>query len=110
MGHRERYNAAGYTGDGTSKIWDGAPTDFNIAEDFPKKDLVRVLKEFASGEGSNILTITCASPETLQDAPAKPERYDLLRVRMGGWSELFTAMFPASQQQHLRRPISTPDK
>ncbi len=99
----------GYSG-ATRKIWDGAPTDFNIEEHFPKDDLVRVLREFASGRGSNILTITCASPETMQDAPDKPERYDLLRVRMGGWSEFFTSMFPASQQQHLRRPISTPGK
>jgi pyruvate-formate lyase len=100
---------AGYTGRGTEKIWDGAPTDFNIAEDFPFEDLVRVLEEFAAGQGSNHLTVTCASPETLADAPAPPERYDLLRVRMGGWSEFFTSMFPQSQQQHLRRPVAVPD-
>jgi len=99
---------AGYTGAGAAKIWDGAPTDFNIAEDFPLDDLVRVLEQFAGGQGSNVLTITCASPETLGAAPARPERYDLLRVRMGGWSEFFTSMFPESQQQHLRRPVAVP--
>jgi Dyp-type peroxidase family len=99
---------AGYSGAGTDKIWDGAPTDFNIAEDFPFDDLVDVLQQFADGQGSNILTVTCASPETLADAPARPERYDLLRVRMGGWSEFFTSMFPQSQQQHLRRPVAVP--
>jgi pyruvate-formate lyase len=33
----------------------------------------------------------------------------VVRARMGGWSEYFVAMFPAHQQQHRRRPISTPD-
>ena len=98
---------AGYAGSGTDKIWDGAPTDFNIDEDFPFEELVRVLRQFADGRGSNILTVTCASPETLAAAPNRPERYDLLRVRMGGWSEFFTSMFPQSQQQHLRRPLMT---
>ncbi len=99
---------AGFTGAGTDSIWDGAPTDFNIPEDFPQDALVKVLNEFADGQGSNILTITCASPDTFADAPDRPEMYDLLRVRMGGWSEFFTSMFADSQQQHLRRPQSTP--
>jgi hypothetical protein len=99
---------ASYTGTGTAKIWDGGPTDFNIAEDFPVEDLVRVLRAFADGQGSNILTVTCASAKTFADAPGRLEKYDLLRVRMGGWSEFFTSMFPMSQQQHLRRLISTP--
>lgn len=38
-----------------------------------------------------------------------PEQYDLLRVRMGGWSEYFISMFPDHQQQHQHRPISVPD-
>ncbi|MCH7736744.1 MAG: Dyp-type peroxidase [Chloroflexi bacterium] len=96
-----------YMGSGTDKIWDGAPTEFNIAEDFPLEDLVRVLREFADGQGSNVLTVTCASPKTFADAPGRPEKYDLLRVRMGGWTEFFTSMFPGSQLQHQRRPIST---
>src|SRR5690606_41885369 len=100
---------AGYTGRGAEGFWDGAPVDFNIPEEFPLDDLVRILNEFADGQGSNILTITAASPATFADAPARPERYDILRVRMGGWSEFFTSMFPESQQQHLRRPVSTPD-
>ena len=96
-----------YDGEGAAAIWNGAPTDFNIPEDFPEDKLVQILREFANGRGSNILTITCASPETFLDAPTHPERYDLLRVRMGGWSEFFTSMFPMSQEQHLRRPISS---
>lgn len=53
-----------------------------------------MIKAFATGTGSNLLTITCADPETFAGATADPEKYDLLRVRMGGWSEFFVAMFP----------------
>ncbi|XXF80728.1 hypothetical protein P2318_13520 [Myxococcaceae bacterium GXIMD 01537] len=71
--------------------------------------LERVLAAFAQGQGSNILTITCANPETFERATQDPEKYDVLRVRMGGWSEFFVAMFPGHQAQHQRRPLSTPD-
>ncbi|HEX6041363.1 pyruvate formate lyase family protein, partial [Longimicrobium sp.] len=100
----------GFTGGGTDALWDGAPTDMNIREDFPVEALERVLASFAAGQGSNILTITCANPETFAAAATDPEQYDLLRVRMGGWSEFFVAMFPEHQAQHQRRPLSTPDK
>jgi pyruvate-formate lyase len=33
-----------------------------------------------------------------------PERYDLVRVRMGGWSEFFVAMFDFHQEYIRRRP------
>jgi pyruvate-formate lyase len=95
-------------GRGTDTMWDGAPTDMNIREDFPAESLERVLAAFAAGQGSNILTITCANPETMAGAAKDPEKYDLLRVRMGGWSEFFVAMFPGHQAQHERRPFSTP--
>jgi Dyp-type peroxidase family len=100
----------GYTGTGTDALWDGAPTDMTIREDFPVDALERVLAAFAAGQGSNILTITCANPETFAGAAKNPEKYDLVRVRMGGWSEFFVAMFPAHQEQHQRRPLSTPEK
>jgi hypothetical protein len=38
-------------------------------------------------------------------ATRDPEKYDLLRARMGGWSEFFVSMFPAHQAQHQRRPF-----
>ncbi|MBB5803289.1 Dyp-type peroxidase family [Saccharothrix ecbatanensis] len=99
----------GFTGDGADALWDAAPTDFNIREDFPHEALVQVIEEFARGAGSNLLTITCADPETMTEARRDPEQYDLLRVRMGGWSEYFISMFPDHQHQHQRRPISTAD-
>ncbi|MFE2757843.1 Dyp-type peroxidase, partial [Actinosynnema sp. NPDC059335] len=99
----------GFTGDGAESLWDAAPTDFNIREDFPHAALVEVIEEFARGTGSNLLTVTCADPATMAAARRDPEQYDLLRVRMGGWSEYFITLFPDHQHQHQRRPISTPD-
>ena len=84
----------------------GAPVDVNIREDFPHDQLVELIRRFAHGKvGSNEMTISCGDPETMAAAQRFPERYDLLRMRMGGWSEFFVAMFPHHQEQHLRRPI-----
>ncbi|WP_211215266.1 Dyp-type peroxidase [Actinoalloteichus spitiensis] len=96
----------GMTGAGTESFWDIAPTDYNIREDFGLDALTRVVREFASGAGSNLLTVTCANPETFAGACRDPEKYDLVRVRMGGWSEFFISMFPAHQRTHQRRPLS----
>ncbi|WP_228151912.1 Dyp-type peroxidase [Acinetobacter seifertii] len=99
----------GFDGTGTNLMADGAPTDFNIREDFGVKDLIKILKQFSQGGSSNILTITVANPETFTQAVTSPEQYNLLRVRTGGWSNFFTSVFPIIQEQHQRRPISTPD-
>jgi hypothetical protein len=40
--------------------------------------------------------------------PADPEKYDLLRVRVGDWTEFVVTMFPAHQVQHRRRPGDLP--
>lgn len=97
----------GYTGGGAEAIWSGAPTDLNIKEEFPVEELQGVLRAFAEGAGSNILTVSCANPSTMSGAAMNVEKFDLLRVRMGGWSEFFVAMFPAHQAQHERRPRDT---
>jgi len=83
---------------------DGAPADLNIREDFPLEELVKVLEKFAKGDGGNILTITVANPETFEKAEKNPEDYNLLRVRMGGWTEFFITLFPDHKDQHKRRP------
>lgn len=100
---------AGFEGNGAEKMTDGGPTDFNIREDFPLSKLVKVLKQFSKGKSSNILTITVADPVSMEEAMTHPEQYDLLRVRTGGWTAFFTAMFPNIQEQHKRRPLSTSD-
>jgi pyruvate-formate lyase len=84
----------------------GSPVDINIRENFPVNELEDLIRKFSVGEiGSNMLTISCANPITLNKAQDFPERYDLVRLRMGGWSEFFVAMFPHHQEQHKRRPI-----
>jgi pyruvate-formate lyase len=71
--------------------------------------LTELISEFShSNVGSNMITITCADPSTYEQAAQLPERYDLLRVRMGGWSEFFVAMFDFHQQYIQRRPYYTP--
>ena len=101
--------ALGAYSDETTLYSDGAPTDFTIREDFPSDALTRCLRAFADGKGSNILTVTCANPDTMSGATRDPEKYDVLRVRMGGWTEFFVAMFPAHQAQHERRPFQSPE-
>ena len=82
-----------------------APVDLNVREDFPRAEMQKVLKQFADGKiGSNLLTVTTADPETYEQAVRFPEKYDLVRVRQGGWSEFYMAMFPAHQEYIIRRP------
>lgn len=84
---------------------DGAPSDFNIPENFNADKLTDILYNFSQGRGGNMLTVTVADPETFAAAQANPTDYNLLRVRMGGWSEFFISLFPALQEQHKRRPL-----
>jgi Dyp-type peroxidase family len=100
---------ASFEGEGSKAMTDGAPTDFNIPEDFPKESLVEILRQFANGKSSNILTITVSNPDTFTEAMTHPEMYDLLRIRTGGWTNFFASVFPSSQEQYRRRPLSTPD-
>ncbi len=87
-------------------ISNGSPVDVTIREDFPLDQLVELISKFGRGEiGPNMMTISCVDPATMVDAQRFPERYDLVRMRMGGWSEFFVAMFPHHQEQHKRRPF-----
>lgn len=82
-----------------------APVDINIREDFGTENMERVIRQFADSElGSNLLTVTTGNPETFAQAQIFPEKYDLVRVRQGGWSEFYIAMFPEHQQYISRRP------
>jgi pyruvate-formate lyase len=90
-------------------IANGATTDLNIREDFPLDRLTELIGDFARGTlGSNLMTITCADPETYAAAMQYPERYDLVRVRMGGWSEFYVSMFDFHQEYIRRRPYYIP--
>ena len=90
-------------------IGDAAPVDLNIPEDFPLEDLRRFIKDYAAGwVGGNLITLTCANLQTLQAASKDPEKYGLIRVRMGGWTEFYSTMFPVHQEHHQRRPTVVP--
>jgi pyruvate-formate lyase/deferrochelatase/peroxidase EfeB len=83
-----------------------APVDIDIPEDFPISDLEEVIRQFKDKKlGSNMLSISCADKETIARAQKYPEGYDLLRLRMGGWSEFFITMYTEHQEQHKRRPL-----
>lgn len=96
-----------WSSDAVARLTDGAPSDFNIREDFPQDKLVEVLRAFANGHGSNIMTITTGNPETLRSAEARPQDFHLIRVRMGGWTEFFSVLFDDHKKQHRRRPVYT---
>ena len=73
-------------------------------------DLKEVIRQFMYKKlGSNMLTITCADKETMERAQKYPEGYDLLRLRMGGWSEFYITMYTEHQEQHKRRPLFVVD-
>ena len=89
-------------------IANGAPNDLNIMEDFPEEKLAQLIRSFAHSDlGSNMMTITCCDPTTYAQAIEFPERYDLVRTRMGGWSEFVVAMFDFHQEYVRRRSYYT---
>ncbi|KAK4149204.1 pyruvate formate lyase-domain-containing protein [Chaetomidium leptoderma] len=86
-----------------------SPVDMNIPEAFPLDELQRFVKKYAAGDvGSNLITLTCADLDTYEKSVKDPEKYNLVRVRMGGWTEFYATMFPAHQEQHQRRQYFTP--
>ncbi|KAI0505227.1 pyruvate formate lyase-domain-containing protein [Xylaria bambusicola] len=89
-------------------ISNAAPVDMNIPEDFPLDRLKQFIRDFSDGNvGGNMVTLTCADLDTYQRASEDPEKYNLLRVRMGGWSEFYPTMFPEYQEQQQRRQYFT---
>ena len=60
--------------------------------------------------GSNLVSVTCIDPQTEELAMKEPQKFDLVRNRMGGWSNFFVAMFNEHQLQHMRRPMYGPAK
>lgn len=94
-----------YRHDVMKHFGDGAPVDYVLPENYPADKLASAIQAFAKGQGGSICTFTVADPETFAAAQADPERYNLVRVRMGGWTEFFVALFPDHQEQHKRRPV-----
>ena len=63
---------------------------------------------FQGKTGPHIASVTCADTLTMQRAEKEPQKFDLIRNRMGGWSNFFCAMFTEHQKQHERRPMYAP--
>ncbi|MBB5351624.1 pyruvate-formate lyase [Haloferula luteola] len=99
---------ASYSDECMERLGDGGAVDYNLPEDFPPDKLAALLGEFAQGGKGSVATFTVANPKTLLEAQTSPEKYNLVRVRMGGWSEFFVTLFPDHQNQHRRRPLYTP--
>jgi formate C-acetyltransferase len=53
--------------------------------------------------GGSMMTLTVADTEELRAAQREPEKYDSLRVRMGGWCAYFTMLSREQQDHHIRR-------
>ncbi len=56
------------------------------------------------------MTVTCIDALTMERARLEPQKFDLVRNRMGGWTNFFVSMFDEHQKQHARRPVFGPHK
>lgn len=84
------------------ELFSGAVLDLNLEENYKLEALVGDVRELANGKGTNLTTITVCSRAIMEEARRNTDR-DLLRFRMGGWSEFAVAMFPNLLEQHIRR-------
>jgi hypothetical protein len=87
----------------------GSPLDVNIRESFPAAELQSLIRDFAGGKlGSNMMSITLRGSGHTHEGAAIPGALRLVRMRIGGWSSFFVAVFSEHQEQQERRPISNP--
>ena len=85
----------------------GGPLDLRVARKAVEGDegtqrLMGLVRGFVETGGS-MLTITVADTEELKAAQSDPDRYESLRVRMGGWCAYFTALSREQQNHHINR-------
>lgn len=117
-------------------IPNGCEVDIRIPESFPEESLKEFILAFAkvsilelnlickefvftnsavitptqSETGSNLVSVTCGDDWTYEQSYSRFQQFDLVRNRMGGWSNFFVAMFTEHQKQHQRRPLFRPHK
>lgn len=85
----------------------GGPLDLRIARrliqgDEGTKRMAALVRSFVDAGGS-MMTLTVADTEELLAAQREPEKFESLRVRMGGWCAYFTMLSRQQQEHHLRR-------
>src|SRR5881394_2911490 len=81
-----------YNNASMSRMGDGAPADYNLPEDFPHSVLTERLRDFSQGKGGSVATFTVVDPQTFVGAQKDPDSFNLVRVRMGGWTEFFVCL------------------
>ncbi|MDH7569416.1 MAG: pyruvate formate lyase family protein [Armatimonadota bacterium] len=85
----------------------GGPLDLRLARRLVEGSegtarMAAVLRSFVE-TGGNMMTLTVADTEELRAAQREPEKYESLRVRMGGWCAYFTMLSREQQEHHIRR-------
>jgi len=85
----------------------GGPLDLRVArrlvdgEDGTAR-MAALVRSFVDTGGA-MMTLTVADTDELRAAQQDPQKYDSLRVRMGGWCAYFTMLSRAQQDHHIRR-------
>jgi len=85
----------------------GGPLDLRLARRLVEGEagtarmgaLIRSLVDL----GGSMMTLTVADTEELRAAQREPEKFESLRVRMGGWCAFFTMLSREQQDHHIRR-------
>jgi formate C-acetyltransferase len=85
----------------------GSPLDLRLARRLVEGEegtgrMAALVRGFVDTGGA-IMTLTVADTEELRAAQHEPDRYQSLRVRMGGWCAYFTMLSREQQDHHLRR-------
>ncbi|MBI4530668.1 MAG: hypothetical protein HY709_04025 [Candidatus Latescibacteria bacterium] len=90
----------------------GGPLDLRLARRLVDGEegtarMAALLRSFVETGGA-MMTLTVADTEELRAAQREPERYQSLRVRMGGWCAYFTMLSREQQEHHIRRQEGRP--
>ncbi len=85
----------------------GGPLDLRLAKRLVEGKagtarMVGLIRGFADTGGA-MMTLTVADTEELRAAQRDPDKYESLRVRMGGWCAYFTMLSHEQQEHHIRR-------
>jgi formate C-acetyltransferase len=85
----------------------GGPLDLRLARRLVRgkegtERMAGLVRGFVEAGGA-MMTLTVADTEELRAAQREPERYESLRVRMGGWCAYFTMLSHEQQEHHIRR-------
>ena len=89
------------------KLPAGGPLDLRIGAHLVEGEagtgrLEGLVKGFVDTGGA-MLSITVADSAELKAAQKDPDRYESLRVRMGGWCAYFTSLSREQQDHHIKR-------